>query len=564
MVSGAGVALLTACGGAAAPVTPPAPTSPPAPSPTSAPTAAPVPTLAPTAAPAPTTAPPTSTTGAAPSGAAAPSPPVVGVVAPPPQTAGAKAGGVLRMGIVGDLPSLDGNDFGPAFDVTYPIFNDLGQEDEKLNLSSELAENFDLSSDSRTLKLNLRKGVQFQSGREMTSDDVKWEIERSNDPKISAGVLRAFRLLLTSVETPDKYTVIIKSDQPWPAIADYIHVMNILDPQTPDQKQTPIGTGPFKFQEYVQGDHLSLVKNPNYWKAGLPYLDGIRFQVFKDPQSMLVAFEAGQLDAVDTPPIRDTARYQQDPNWQVVFNNIAGDSYVITFNTTQPPTDNKVLRQAMSFALDRQRIADSVLQNVGAPKNIPYYPSSPAYDQAADQFYGFDLDKARSLLDASGLSNVEMDFNINSTSDATEWSAISQIYQADLARIGIKINIKPFDNPSLGQMLAQVSYNGIASGTSTVGHLHAGVLSASPTFGYTSNRSGFKPDDFKAIDYAILTEIDPARQQQAYSAWRNYFLDQQWAMVVTSKRPRVATSAKVHGIGYTRAEKLYYDETWLG
>ncbi|HEX8966923.1 MAG TPA: ABC transporter substrate-binding protein [Chloroflexota bacterium] len=492
---------------------------------------------------------------------------VVGVVAPPPQAGGqAKSGGVLRMGIVGDLPSLDGNDFGPAFDVTYPIFNDLGQEDEKLNLSPELAESFDLSSDFRTLKLNLRRGVQFHTGREMTSDDVRWQIERSNDPKISAGVLRAFRILLTSVEVPDKYTVIIRSDQPWPAIADYIHVLNILDQQTmaqPDGKLHPVGTGPFVFQEYVQGDHLSLVKNPNYWKKGLPYLDGIRFQVFKDPQSMLVAFEAGQLDAVDTPPIRDTARYQQDPNWQVVFNNIAGDSYVITFNTTQPPTNNKLLRQAMSYALDRQRIADTVLLNVGAPKNIPYYPSSPAYDQAADQLYAFDLDKAKSLLASAGLSNVEMDFNINSTSDATEWSSISQIYQADLATIGIKVNIRPFDNPTLAQMLANVSYNGIASGTSTVGHLHAGVLSASPTFGYTSNRAGFKPDEFKGIDYAILTEVDPVRQQQAYATWRNFFLDQQWAMVVTSKRPRVATASNVHGIGYTRAEKLYYDETWL-
>ena len=398
----------------------------------------------------------------------------------------------------------------------------------------------------------------------MTSDDFKWEIDRSNDPKVSAGVLRAFRILMTSVETPDKYTVIIKSDQPWPAIADYIHVLNILDPQTPDPKQNPVGTGPFKFQEYVQGDHLSIVKNPNYWKKGLPYLDGIRYQIFKDPQSMLVAFEAGQLDAVNTPPIRDTARLQQDPNWQVVFNNIAGDSYVITFNTTQPPTNNKMLRQAMSFALDRQRIADSVLQNVGAPKNIPYYPSSPAYDQAADRFYGFDLDKAKSLLAAAGLSNVEMDFNINSTSDATEWSSISQIYQADLAKIGIKINIRPFDNPTLTQMLSAVNYNGIASGTSTVGHLHAGVLfgesrrSATPATAPASNRM-----NSRTIDYAILTEVDPAKQQQAYAAWRNYFLDQQWAMVVTSKRPRVATSAKVHGIGYTRAEKLYYDETWL-
>ncbi|HEY1294846.1 MAG TPA: ABC transporter substrate-binding protein [Chloroflexota bacterium] len=554
LLSSASVALLSACGGSVAPVAPASPTSPPPANPTSVPTA--VPTRAPAAAP--------TSAAISPTAAAAAQTPVVGVVAPAPEAAGAKSGGTLRMGIVGDVVSLDGNDFGLAFDVTYPIFNDLGQEDEKLNLSPELAESFDLSSDSRTLKLNLRKGVQFHTGREMTSDDVKWEIERSNDPKISAGVLRAFRILLTSVETPDKYTVIIKSDQPWPAIADYIHVMNILDQQTPDPKLNPVGTGPFKFQEYVQGDHLSLVKNPNYWKPGLPYLDGIRFQIFKDPQSMLVAFESGQLDAVDTPPIRDTARYQQDPNWRVVFNNIAGDSYVITFNTLQPPTNNKLLRQAMSYALDRQRIADSVLQNVGAPKNIPYYPSSPAYDQAADRFYGFDLDKAKSVLDSAGLSNVEMDFNINSTSDATEWSSISQIYQADLAKIGIKANIKPFENPTLAQMLSAVNYNGIASGTSTVGHLHAGVLSASPTFGYTSNRAGFKPDEFKSIDYAILTEVDPAKQQQAYAAWRNYFLDQQWAMVVTSKRPRVATSSKVHGIGYTRAEKLYYDETWLG
>ena len=69
--------------------------------------------------------------------------------------------------------------------------------------------------------------------------------------------------------------------------------------------------------------------------------------------------------------------------------------------------------------------------------------------------------------------------------------------------------------------------------------------------------------DFDGIDYGILTEADPIKQPQAFAAWRDYFLDQQWAMVVTSKRPRVATSAAVHGIGYTRAEKLYYDETWL-
>jgi hypothetical protein len=118
--------------------------------------------------------------------------------------------------------------------------------------------------------------------------------------------------------------------------------------------------------------------------------------------------------------------------------------------------------------------------------------------------------------------------------------------------------------PTLGKVLAAVNYDGIAWGTSTVGHVHAGVFSASPTFGYTSNRAGFKPDDFKSIDYAILTEVDPV--QTTPSLRRLAQLrpgpavgdgrDEQ-----TPPRRDILQSPR-HRL--TRAEKLCYDETCLG
>jgi peptide/nickel transport system substrate-binding protein len=216
------------------------------------------------------------------------------VVVPAPRSAGQpKTGGILRIGIVGDLPSLDGNDFGAAFDVTYPIFNDLGQQDDKLNLSPELAESFDLSSDFRLLKVNLRKGVQFHTGRELTSDDIKYSLQRAQNPKtLNRATVGPGASYWNSIETPDKYTVILESEQSRPSMFDFFQQFNMGDRtvlEGPDAKTKASGTGPFMFVEWVQGDHITITRNPNYWQSGRPYLDSIVTRIFAGDQPGLLA-----------------------------------------------------------------------------------------------------------------------------------------------------------------------------------------------------------------------------------------------------------------------------------
>ena len=230
----------------------------------------------------------------------------------------------------------------------------LTSYDANLKPQPMLAESWEFSNDFKQLKLNLRKGVQFHSGRELTSDDIKWNLMHVQDPKVAAGALILQSKWFTSVETPDKYTVVLGSEQPRPATFDFFEYFDIVDSETADAMQTLIGTGPFKFVEWAQGDHMLFQRNPNYWQSGLPYIDEIRVFIEKDGQAMMVQLESGGLDLVDLPPLPDFARLATDSSYTQWI--VPSNTNVIGVNTTKPPTDNKLVRQALSYALDRSRI----------------------------------------------------------------------------------------------------------------------------------------------------------------------------------------------------------------
>ena len=154
---------------------------------------------------------------------------------------------------------------------------------------------------------------QFHTGRELTSQDVAWNFTRLKDPKVNptyANLVKPFAAL----ETPDKSTLRVQFDQPNPFVVDALPNLSIIDPVSFEQQGVtkPVGTGPFTFDEYVQGDHLTLRKNPNYWDKGKPYLDELRFRIFTDPQAMMTEFEAGTLDLALQPTLNDWVRVQKD------------------------------------------------------------------------------------------------------------------------------------------------------------------------------------------------------------------------------------------------------------
>ena len=490
----------------------------------------------------------------------------------PPQSAPASAGtlqpkpgGSLRLGIPSDITGLDGHLIAaPATDTLWQVFDRLTVYSAKLEPQPMLAESWSISSDGTQLSLNLRKGVQFHSGRQFTSADVAWNLERVKDPKVGAGILAGYRRPLTTVETPDASTVVLKSDRPWPAAFDFFQLFNIVDSQTMNGSspgQTVGGTGPFMLTEWVQGDHITLKRNPNYWQAGKPYLEEIQASVSPDAQANLLRFQAGATDVSDSPPLPDTVRLQKDQTVDVLVSPNPSVFLSFFFNTTRPPFDRKEVRQALAYAIDRQRMADTVMQGLTRPEALPWAASSPAYDAAKNQSYAFDPQRAQSLLAAAGASNLE--FDILYTTARPEHVAMATIFQGDLAKIGVTASLKSAELASYFSQVQAVSYNGMSVGSGVSSQLLPQTLLLGVYHSPVVNLSGYKNDDWARLVDDVSAETDPAKRAVLYTQINDFLLDQAWNLPVTHSPNRVVSHKTVHGLGYELHEALNFSEVSL-
>jgi peptide/nickel transport system substrate-binding protein len=517
----------------------------------------------------PTPKPPAPPTSAPPAAAAPTSPPAAAVVvtqAPqsaPPQP---RSGGTLRAALTADLPNLDPHiNTTTAHENLFLAFDRIIQYDDQLHPQPMLAESWDLSTDLRQIKFNLRKGVQWHTGRELTSEDVKWNLLRVRDPKSPSVGFRNQSNWFTTIETPDKNSIILKSEQPRPALFDLFEYLNIIDPVTmegPDAKLKAVGTGPFVFSEWAQGDHILLSKNKNYWQTGRPYLDEVRVSILKDAQAMVAQLEGGAVDLIKAPPLRDAARLKADPQYRLVSHPASAQHFQQGVNTLVPPLDNKKVRQALNYALDRKRFSDTALLGTGQPIALPWLPSSPAYDAQKRSAFAFDLDKAKSLLNEAGVSNLAFEFL--PLGDYPELTQMAQIYQNDLAKIGVTLSIKNLESAAFYDSVNGRKYQGLYSTPNTYAQVEPlTIFTTSRVFDPNSNNSGFRTDAYvKLIDEAG-SEPDAAKRRQLYVALNDLLLDESFSMILVEFRPQLLTRSTVNDVGHTLHEAFSYTNTWL-
>ena len=480
-----------------------------------------------------------------------------------PAAAQPKNGGTLRIADM-DLPRLDGHlIYTNGINISWVPYDRLVQYDDKMQPQPMLAESFDVAADATQIRFTLRKGVQFHSGRELTSDDVKWNLLRVRDPKLGVAQLATQSAWFTTIDTPDKYTVVLKTDQPRPFMFDFFEYFNILDQeskQAPDGDLKVIGTGPFIWQEYRQGESARLVKNPNYWRSGRPYLNELDIAFLSDQQAAVVAFEAGQFDMI-APPVRDAVRLGQNASYHLQANEQSGRHYLLAVNTTMPPGDSKPIRQALSYALDRKRIAEQVLLNAGAvPHALPWPKGGPAYDAAKDQTYAFDPDKAKSLL--GGQTDVPVEITVNAATADTV--SMAQIYQADLQKAGFKSTIKSMDGNAILQYADMQKNPGLwinQSGYSQLGPQAMCTISRHWNIG--ANAEGFSSDAYRNIVNAISTQPDAAKRKPLYDQLNDFLLDEQFVIVVVSNAESVVSRANVQGVQWDLHGARKYADMWL-
>ena len=554
--SAAGVALVAACQA-------PAPASPATSASSAKPTTPPA-AAQPTTAPAPATSASATSTDRAAQAGFLPLGVSQSAVAPATAAKGQpRSGGTLRIGNLGDLPNADGHWINGQ-NVIYPVFDRLVDLDASLQPHPALAESWDANADFTQVTFKVRKGVMFHSGRELTAEDIAWNYNRiKSDRKIDGGIKANFFVPLGSIETPDKYTLLLKATQPWPAVFNVLAWTNILDPQIPPDTNKPAGTGPFSFVEWAQGDHFTLKKNPNYWQSGKPYLDGIEVKIFSDPQSMVSQLEGGVIDVAIQPLIRDALRLAKDARYQVVYNQNSGSVNVILAQTREGagPTTNKLFRQALNASMDRQRWTETVLPSVGSPKSLPVVQSNPAYDAARDQANTFDLDKAKSLLSQSGVSGAQLDAVFSAAQP--DYQSVLQIWQQDLAKIGVTLTLKATEPVAYVDQLFNSKFGAVIGGNSLFGQLHPAFFWGNAYYSPDRNWANFKADEYSAIADGLLKETDTSKQKQVYAQWVNFIQDQSWVFPWSNTVPRAATTAKVQGLTYNMTEFLMPNDAFL-
>jgi peptide/nickel transport system substrate-binding protein len=429
-----------------------------------------------------------------------------------------------------------------------------------------LAESWEVSNDEMQIKFNLRKNVQFHSGREFTSDDVKYSLERIRDPKLGVGQLALQSQWFTAIETPDKYTAILTSDQPRPTMFDLFEYLNMVDRVTldgADAKTKSVGTGPFVFTEWVQGDHASFARNNNYWQSGLPLLDGVRAQFFTDTQPLVVQLEAGAIDMARNPPLHDFARLKGNPAYQAITYPVTDFSaHAVYANASAPPTDNKLVRQALNYALDRQRFVDTILLGIGSVQDLPWSPSSPMYQADKMNQYSFDLEKARSLLAQSGVMVQSID--IYPYPAIPEAAPFAEMYQSDLATIGISLNIVTLSTAAWLTTINSLKYNGLFMGPSVNLHLAPGTLfNLSAPLRPTGNNVGFSDPQYVQLVNEVGTATDQTKLQQIYSQINDMILDQSFAMYLSPQLVTAVAQSSVHDLTPHLHGGWAFTNTWL-
>ncbi len=327
-------------------------------------------------------------------------------------------------------------------------------------LIPDLAESYTIAEDGLTYTFKLRQGVKFHNGRAMTSADIKYSIERSVNPETQSpgqgffwqiagfdDMVKKGAKELSGITTPDDHTVVIKLSQP---DATFLQIVAInfsfavpreeVEKFGPDFGRNPVGTGAYKMTEWKLGQRVVFERNPDYFRAGSPYLDKITFEVGQEPQVALLRLKRGEIDVLgDGIPPANFLQEKNDPaNKDLIVEGELLHTGYITLNTTEAPFDNKLVRQAVNMAINKEKVV-RIVNGRGVVANQPLPPAMPAYDTAF-KGYPYDPAKAKELLAEAGYADgFETELYAMNTDPNPR---IAQSFQQDLAAIGIKAEIK--------------------------------------------------------------------------------------------------------------------------
>jgi len=473
-----------------------------------------------------------------------------------------KSGGTATIALESELRTLDPMDSSLLVEreVFYNMYDSLFTIDPSLAIKPGLVKTWD-TSDPLNYKFTLQSGVKYQDGTAFNGASVKANIERY---KTGATSRRKSDLgSVKTVEVTDDTHVIFHLSKPdatlLATLVDRAGMMVSMDAVSKGGANfslapTGAGSGPFEFVEWKRNDHLTLKKNPSYWRSGLPYLDGVTYKAIPDVNAILAALKTGDIDIARVIAGKDVASLKADSNF--IYKDVPAIGFNgFELNAGASPFNDPAKRQAVAMAIDRYSILKNINFNIGVVGYGPIPPSSWAFDSSEKIYDHADATKAKST--ATGFT-----FTYKTTSDPVN-QQLAQLMQSELAAAGITMQIQTEEFATYQQECANHQFQ--ACGVSWSGRIDPdGNMYAWWHTGGSFNDSLYSNSQVDQWLDDARTNADQSKRKQDYdNAQKQIVQDAPYVFTTFGVSPQISNT-KIHGFTLYPDLMIRMAEVWKG
>jgi peptide/nickel transport system substrate-binding protein len=365
--------------------------------------------------------------------------------------------------------------------INEQVFNGLVKYDKDIKLVGDLAERWEVSNNGKTITFYLRKGVKWHDGVEFTAEDCLFTYQKFIDPNVATPYSSSYTDI-SKAEIVNKYVFRVTYKEPFsPALESWStgmipkHLLEGRDINTNEFNRHPVGTGPYKFKEWISGQKIVLIANDDYFERR-PNIDQFIYRIIPDSSTMFQELLSGGVDLMGLNPLQylrksETRRIREN---YVKFRYPANAFTYMAYNLRNPLFSEIKVRQALSYSINRQGIIDGILLGLGKPCTGPFSYVSWAYNPNV-RSYDYDPERARRMLAEAGWKDLNSDgilekdgkpfrFTIMTNQGNTERIRTAEIIQQNMKTLGIDVNIRVMEWQAFLEQIDKRSFDVIILG----------------------------------------------------------------------------------------------------
>jgi peptide/nickel transport system substrate-binding protein len=493
-----------------------------------------------------------------------------------------KRGGTIKIGIFTNIDTLDPHNTTniAATAIHNNIYNGilkLTYDGKEVRFVPDLAKEWEIIGD-RVHVFRFHQGVTFHNGDPFTAQDVEWNLERVRDVKQAP--IHAWKLkLLEKIEILDDSTIRLTFEKPYPFLrvaftgstgrAGTIVSRKAVEQWGKDYGRHPVGTGPFKFVEWKEADYIQLERYPQYFEAGddgkpLPYLDKVHLKFIVEPSTLVAAVQSGEVDGINNAAPQFVGLLRKIPHLNV-YTLVGGNWRQITFNCAKEPFSDINLRRAVAYGINREEILKQVQFGEGI---VAYGPISPPMTGFYDPEFGknkegqyYNLELARAHLQKSRYPNGTEALLLSNNAGYAPRQA--EVIQAQLAKLGIKVNISLNDFPTFRKRWLEERQWDIVQGQWDADLDPDETLFPELHSKETWNAGRWNNPEFDRLVELAQVEPDEKKRKQYYDAAVKVIVDEAPAAVILHENEQKIFAKSVKNFQTIPANSIDMHRVWL-